>query len=533
MGKRVLFDDEARQALWRGLDQLASAVRITLGPRGRSVVFDRLRGVPAITRDGIAVAQEIELADAFEDVGLRMLREAAFATGQGAGDGTSTATVLAHRMIGEGLRAVASGHHPLALKRGIDRAVAAVCARLAEQARPVGGGHDLERVATIAAGDRALGEMVAHALERAGRDGVVTVEDGHGLDITLDAVEGARFDGGIVSPYFITDAEQMEAVLEHPLVVLVDGPLLADGEVIPVLEHAARLGRPLLWLCEGVGAEALPVLVVNRLRGRVQSAAVAIPGTPAERRELLDDLALLTGGAVVGADLGRTLERFEPAWFGRARHVVATTEQTTLRQGSGRREPIAAAIAGLRHSIGREENEGGRAVLRRRLGRLAGGIAVLRVGGANEFERQARRAQLEDALGATRAAIEEGVVPGGGLARRRAASAAAALELPAGEAAGRDAVLAALAEPARQIAINAGEEGDAIVARIVDAGAGQGFNARSCRMSDLEADGVLDAAKVVRSALQNAASVAGLVLSTDVLVVDAPAAEPGEGEAAA
>jgi chaperonin GroEL len=533
MAKRVRFDDEARQSLWRGVDQLATAVRITLGPRGRSVVFDRLRGVPAITRDGIAVAQEVELADLFENVGVRMLRDAAFATGQAAGDGTSTATVLAHRMIGAGLGAVANGHHPLSIKRGIDRGVDAVVRRLAEQARPVDGARDLERIAAIAAGDRAMGEMVAHALTRAGRDGVITVEEGHGLDITLDAVEGTRLEGGIASPYFITDAEQMEAVLEHPLLVLVDGPLVLPEHVIPALEHASRLGRPLLWLCEQVGGEALAVLVVNRLRGHTSSAAVALPGGPAARRERLEDLALLTGGTVVAADLGRTMERFEPGWFGRARHAVANTEHTTVLQGGGRHEAIAPVIASLRHAIGRESNDGSRAALQRRLAGLTGGVAAIRVGGANEFERQARRSQLEDALGATRSALEEGVVPGGGVALLRASSAAAELDLARGEAAGRDAVLAALGEPARQIAINAGEDGGAMLVRVVEAGGTFGFNARSCRFGDLEADGILDAAKVVRCALQNAASVAGLILSTNALVVDD--AEPGSdgGEAAA
>lgn len=532
MAKRVRFDDEARLSLWRGVDQLATAVRITLGPRGRSVVFDRLRGVPAITRDGIAVAQEVELADPFENVGVRMLREAAFATGQEAGDGTSTATVLAHRMIGEGLGAVANGHHPLALKRGIDRAVDAVVRRLAAQARAVDGARDLERIATIAAGDRAMGEMVAHALARSGRDGFITVEEGHGLDITLDAVEGTRFDGGIASPYFITDAEQMEAALEHPLLVLVDGPLERPEDVIPALEHASRLGRPVLWLCEQIGGEALTVLVVNRLRGHTTSAAVVVPGGAAQRRERLEDLALLTGGTVVAADLGRAMERFEPAWFGRARHAVSNTEHTTVLQGGGRHESIAPTIAALRHALEREGNEGSRAAMQRRLASLTGGVAAIRVGGANEFERQSRRSQLEDALGATRSALEEGVVPGGGVALLRAAGAAAELDLARGEAAGRDAVLAALSEPARQIAINAGEDGGAMLARVIEAGGMFGFNARSCRVTDLEADGVLDATKVVRCALKNAASIAGLVLSTSTLVVDD--AEPrNEGEAAA
>jgi chaperonin GroEL len=527
MPKRVRFDDEARQSLWRGVDQLASAVRITLGPRGRSVVFDRLNGVPAITRDGIAVAQEIELADPFENVGVHMLREAAFRTGELAGDGTSTATVIAHRVIAEGLQAVAAGHHPMSVRRGIERATEAAVAELARRARPLEDARDLERIAVIAAGERSLGELVAHALERVGRDGVVTVEDGSGLGITLETVEGARFAGGYVSPYFITDADAMQAALEHPLIALVDGPLERAADVVAVLEHATRLARPLLLLCERVGGEALSVLVVNRLRGTASSVAVAVPGTAAERRTVLDDLALLTGAQVVANDLGRAASGFEPGWFGRARHVTVTTEHTTLLQGGGRGEALAARVAALRRELA---SDGGAAV-RERLARLAGGVGVIRVGAATEFERHARRAQLEDALAATRSAIEEGVVPGGGVALLRASDAVRALPLARGEAAGRDAVLAALAEPARQIGLNAGEEAGVVVARVLQGEGGFGFNARTCRYADLEVDGVIDPAKVARCALQNAASIAGLVLTTDALVVDGPEGDGGEAAA--
>ena len=529
MAKRVRFDDDARQSLWRGVDQLASAVRITLGPRGRSVVFDRLHGVPAITRDGIAVAQEVELPDAFENLGVRMLREAAFRTGEVAGDGTSTATVLAHRLIGSGLAAVAAGHHAIAVRRGMDRAVVAAVSALTRSARAIDGPRDLERIAIIASGDRSLGELVAHALGRVGHDGVINVEEGPGLGVSLDVVEGARFAGGYVSPYFITDAGAMEAALEHPLIAFVDGPIEEARDVVAVLEHAARLSRPVLLLCERFGEAALSVLVVNRLRGTAPSVAVALEGTASARRELLEDLALLTGGTVVAADAGRTAANFEPGWFGRARHACSTMDSTTLLQGAGRGEALAARANALRRELaGGGEN----AALRERLGRLAGGIGVIRAGGVTDFQRQARRSQIEDALGATRAALEEGVVPGGGIALLRAAAAVRALTLPAGEAAGRDAVLAALDEPARQIGINAGEEGGVLVARVREGAAGFGFNARTCRYADLEADGVLDPAKVMRCALQNAASIAGLVLTTDVLVVDDDT-PPAEGDAAA
>ena len=529
MPKRVLFDDAARGALWRGMDQLASAVRITLGPRGRSGVFDRLNGVPAITRDGVAVAQEVALADMFENVGVQMLREAAFHTAQQAGDGTTTSTVLAHRLAGGGLAAVANGLHPVAVKRAMDRAVRAAKQAIAEHARPVADGRDLERVAVIAAGDRRLGEMLAHALERVGRLGVVTVEDGRGLDTTLEVLEGTRFDGGYASPYFITDAEDMECSLAHPLVALVDGVLAKPTDVVPMLEAAARQSRPLLVVCEDVGPEALPVFVVNRLRGTAPGAVVKLPQAPAERRELLDDLALLTGASLIAPELGRDPHRFDASWFGRARHATSTMEQTTLLQGGGRSEAVAQRVAQLRRALAVCDLDEDRAVLRARLGRLAGGVAVLHAGGATEFEIHANRSRLEDALAATRSAVEEGVLTGGGIGLYRAGTAVRALECaqPA-ERAGRDIVLAALAEPARQIAVNAGEDAGLLLAALAEHGGDWGFNARTGRYGDLLEQGILDPAKVARCALENASSIAGLVLTTDVLVVEEGEPEAGE-----
>lgn len=530
MGKRVQFDDAARDSLWRGIDQFANAVRITLGPRGRSVVFDRLNGVPAITRDGIAVAGEIELPDPFENLGAHLLRDAAFATAGAAGDGTSTAVVIAHRLIAGGRAAIANGHHPVRVCRGIERAAAAAAAAVAAAARPVGGSRALEQVAVVAAGDRAMGELVAHALERTGHDGVVTVAEGAGLAVTLDVVEGARFAGGYVSPYFITDAEGMTAELEHPLIAVLDGPLERAADVVPMLEHAARLSRPLLVVAERIAEEALSVLVVNRLRGRIPSVAVAIPGVAAERRDLFADLALLTGATVVPVG-GAAAAGFEPSWFGRARRATATTEHTTVLQGGGRGEALAARIASLRrlHELADEDARG---VFRARLARLAGGVAVIRAGGANDFERHTRRSQLEDAVAATAAALEEGIVPGGGVALVRASAAPRALALDGGEAAGRDALVAALAEPLRQIGGNAGEDGGEVVARVGDGAGAYGFDARTGRYGDLFANGVVDPAKVVRCALANAVAVACVVLGTDVLVVDAEEPEAG-GEAAA
>lgn len=528
MGKRVQFDDAARSALWRGVDQLGNAVRITLGPKGRSVVLTHLHAGPTITRDGIAVASEIELPDPFENIGVQMLREAALQTGQSAGDGTSTATVLAHALVGGGLRAVARGCNPVAIQRGLEQSADEAIRALRAQARPVGGAHDLERVATIAAGDRALGELLAHALERVGRAGVVSIEDGRGAGTTLDVVEGARIEAGIASPYFVTDADEMEAAAEHPLVALVDGALEQPADVIPMLEHAARLGRPLLLLCADLSDQALAIVVVNRLRGRVPAIGLKVPGTAAHRREVLDDVAVLTGAAVVTADAGRAAAQFEPAWFGRARRASATLEHLTLLQGGGRSGDLAARIAALDRELAGCRHEGDRARLRARLQRLGGGVALIRVGACTDVERSGRRAQLEDALGATRAALEEGLVPGGGVALVHAARAVRKLDLGPARNIGRDVLLEALEEPARQIGINAGEDGGVLLARIREGQGAFGYNALSGRWGDLVEQGIVDPAKVARLALQSAVSVAGLMLTTDALVVDDGEDEGGE-----
>ena len=520
MAKRVQFDDAARHALWRGVDQLACAVRITLGPRGRSVALHRLHATPTITRDGIAVAQEVELPDPFENLGVQMLREVALQTGQTAGDGTSTATVLAHRIVGAGMQAIAAGHNPMALKRGIDRAVTEAVRALAANARPVREPRDLERVAVIAAGDRMLGEMVAHALERVGRHGVVTVEEGKGVDTTLEVVEGLRFDGGYASPYFITSPEEMECELAHPLVLLVDGALTQAAQLVPALEIASRSARPLLVLCEDIEGEALATLVVNRLRGRIQSCAVKLSGTTIQRREFFDDLALLTGARVVATDTGLLVEQVAPEWLGRAKHVQVGANETTLLQGGGRNGDLQSRLVSLRAEYAEAGHAAERDALRARLARLGGAVAVIRVGGTCELEMHERRSRLEDALGATRAAVEEGIVTGGGVALVRTMDRVRKLDLVRSEAAGRDILLEALAEPARVIAVNAGEEGGVAVERTRSAEGGYGFNAMSLTYGDLGEAGVLDAAKVTRCALQNAASIGTLMLTTDALVVD-------------
>ncbi len=533
MAKRVRFDDEARSALWRGVDQLGSAVRITLGPRGRSVVLTHLHGGPTITRDGVAVAQEIELPDPFENLGVQMLREAAIQTGQAAGDGTTTSTVLGHAIVGGGLRAVAAGRNPVAVQRGLAQAGEEALRALRALAKPVGGTHDLERIAHIAAGDRGLGELLAHALERVGRAGTVTIEEGRSVDTTLDVVEGARIEGGLASPYFITDADEMECSMEHPLVAVFDGTLHGAPDVVPAMEHASRLSRPLLIVCGEIAEEALAVMVVNRLRGRISTAGVQVPGSPAHRREVIEDVAVLTGASIVGAETGRSPGRFEPGWFGRARHASATLEHFTLLQGGGRTEDLAARVSALDRELAACRHEGERARLRARLVRLGGGVAVIRAGAPTDVERSARRAQLEDGLAATRAAVEEGIVPGGGVAFVSAARALRRLDLGTARNVGRDILLAALEEPARQIGVNAGEEGGALLARLRSCGGTYGFNALSGRWGDLVEQGIVDPAKVLRCALQSAVSVGGLLLTTDALVVDdgePEPPEPGAGE---
>ncbi len=521
MGKRVRFDEDARRALWRGIDQLASAVRITLGPRGRSVVLDRAHGhMPAITRDGIAVAQELELPDPFENMGVQMLREVALRTGQEAGDGTSTATVLAHRIVGDGFAAVNAGGNPVAIRRGIDAAVARVLADLAAQARPIADDRDVARVAGLAAGDPVLGEMIAQALRSVGHHGVVSVEEGHGLGVTLEVVDGMRFAGGYASPYFVTDAEDMEVVLEHPLVLVVDGVLSCPSDIVPALELAAAQQQPLLCVCEDIETEALAVMVVNRLRGTAPGVAVRAPGNAAARRELLEDLALVTGATLFGAATGLGVAGVRAEHLGRAWRATASVEQTVVLRGGGRTEALRARMAELERQLRGATLALERDALRARLARLAGVVAVLRVGAPTDVERQAMRSQLEDALAATRAAVEEGIVPGGGVALLRASAGLQSLNLRSIEAAGRDIVAAALAEPARQIAHNAGAESEVVLTRLRAGERWFGYDAMTGEYGELDAAGIVDPAKVARCALQNAGALGGLVLTTDALVVD-------------
>ncbi len=521
MGKRVRFDDDARRALWRGIDQLASAVRITLGPRGRSVVLDRSHGhMPAITRDGIAVAHELELPDPFENMGVQMLREVALRTGQEAGDGTSTATVLAHRIVGDGFAAVAAGGNPVAIRRGIDAAVAAALADLASQARPLEDERDVVRVASLAAGDPMLGEMIAEALRTVGHHGVVSVEEGQGMGVTLEVVDGVRFAGGYASPYFITDAEDMEVVLEHPLVMVVDGVLTRAADIVPALELASSQQRPLLCVCEDIETEALAVMVVNRLRGTAPGVAVRAPGSTAARRELLEDLALVTGATLFGHATGLGAGSVRAEHLGRAWRATASTEHTIVLRGGGRTETVRARMSELEREARDARSTAERDAVRERLARFAGVVAVLRVGAPTDLERHGRRSQLEDALAATRAAVAEGIVPGGGVALLRAGAVVEALSLRSFENAGRDVIAAALSAPARQIAHNAGADGDEVMSRVRSGNGWFGFDAMTGAFGSLDAAGIVDPAKVARCALQHAGALGGLVLTTDALVVD-------------
>ncbi len=526
MGKRIEFDDQARQSLRRGVDQLAGAVRVTLGPRGRNVVIDHLHGVPTITSDGLAIAREIELVNPFENLGAQLVREVAIKTGEVAGDGTTTATVLAHGIVSRGLEAVAAGHNPMALKRGIERAVNLVVEDLKRQARAVDGREDLQRVAVISANDSRIGSLVAEAFDRVGRSGVVTVDEGRGLTDTLEVVEGVRLDYGYVSPYFVTRGEDMTVTLEHPFVLLTSLRLAAAQEVLAVLEHAAQAGRPLVVIAEDIEGEALATMVVNRLRGTIACVGVRLPQSGERGRELLEDLAVLTGATLVTREMGRTLDRLEPGDLGRAQRVVVDRDTTTLIEGGGDARIIRDRIAKLDRAAGAAGPGFERDALRQRVARLSGGIAVVRVGAPTELEMAERRTRYDDALAATRSAVEEGTVPGGGVALLRTAHVLESLSLSEDEQMGVTIVSKALEQPARQIAENAGEPGGVVIERIRGGKDAFGYDALKGRYCDLNAAGIVDPTKVTRCALQHAASIGTLVLTTDAIVVDDSDEEP-------
>ena len=523
MGKRIEFDDEARESLRMGVDQLCRAVRVTLGPRGRNVVIDSTDGAPTITNDGLTIAREIELADPFENMGAQLVREAAVQTGEVAGDGTTTATVLAHTIVLRGLQAVAAGHNPMAVKRGMDRAVAEVVSYLESRARDVSAHEDVARVATVSAGgDAEVGKLVADALQRVGEHGVVTIEEGRGIETTLEVVEGMRFERGYLSPYFVTDPETMRSELDDALVLITTERLSRAEELLAPLEAAARAGRPLLVIAEDIEGEALATLVVNRLRGTVGSLAVRAPESGDRRGQMLDDLSVLTGAAIYSPNLGRSLDAFDAADLGRVKRVVADREVTTLVEGGGDATSARERINELQEQIRECDSTYDRQWFNERLARLTGGVAVLRVGAPTEIEQQLRKGRVEDAVSAARAAVEEGVVPGGGVAYLRTIEMVRNLDLVEDAAVGRDIILEALHAPAAQIAENAGLEGRVVVEKILEGDDAYGFDAVTEEYRDMEEAAIVDPTKVVRCALQHAASIGSMVLTTDAIVVDAP-----------
>ncbi|HME72035.1 MAG TPA: chaperonin GroEL [Myxococcota bacterium] len=529
--KQIAFGETARQRLLRGVDALANAVGVTLGPRGRNVLIEKSWGAPLSTKDGVTVAKEIDIADKQENVGARMVREVASKTSDVAGDGTTTATVLAQAILHEGVRRIASGANPMELKRGIDKAVAAIVEDLARQSQTVRGREQIAQVGTISAnGDTEVGTMLAESMEKVGKEGVITVEEGKGLATELEIVEGMRFDRGYLSPYFVSDPERMEVVLEDPAILIHEKKISAMKDLLPVLEQVARSGKPLLILAEDLEGEALATLVVNKIRGVLKVAAVKAPGFGDRRKAMLQDIAILTGGVAITEDLGRKLETVSLQDMGSARKVVIDRDNTTIIEGRGKKAAIEGRKNQIRKEIEDTTSEYDREKLQERLAKLAGGVAVLRVGAATEAEMKEKKARVEDALHATRAAVEEGIVPGGGVALLRASAVLDSLkDLSEDEKSGVDIVRGASREPLKRIAWNAGIEGSVVVEKVLGGKGAFGFDAATEEYGDLVKAGVVDPTKVVRAALQNAASVAGLMLTTEALVTDKPEKKKGDG----
>jgi chaperonin GroEL len=530
--KEIRYRAEARRSLEQGVDRLANAVRITLGPRGRNVVIEKKWGAPVITNDGVTIAKEIEVEDPFENLGAQLAKEVASKTNDVAGDGTTTATVLAQAMVHEGVRNVAAGANPMGLRRGIEKGVAAAVEALRAQAKEISGQDEIAHVAANSAADAEIGDMIAVAMDKVGKDGVITVEESQTFGLELESVEGMQFDRGYISPYFVTDQDRMEAVLEDPLILFANKKISAVSDLLPVLERVAQAGKPLLIVAEDVEGEALATLVVNKLRGTLRAAAVKAPGFGDRRKAMLEDMAILTGGQVVSDEIGIKLENIELDMLGTARKVVVTKDDTTIVEGSGDSDTIKARINQIRQEIDRTDSDWDREKLQERLAKLAGGVSVLKVGAATEVELKEKKHRIEDALSATRAAVEEGIVPGGGIALIRAESAVdkAALALEGDEQVGARLVLRSLSEPLRWIAQNAGFEGSVVVEHARDAKGSTGFNAATGEYGDLTKAGIVDPLKVTRSALQNAASIAAILLTTEVLVVEKPEEEPPADE---
>jgi chaperonin GroEL len=521
--KTVRFAQEAREKILRGINVLADAVTVTLGPKGRNVVLEKSYGAPTVTKDGVTVAKEIELEDRFENMGAQMVKEVASKTSDVAGDGTTTATVLARSIFTEGIKMVAAGHDPMSLKRGIDRAVAAVVGELKNLSKPTKDRREIAQVGTISANnDSTIGDIIAEAMEKVGKEGVITVEEAKGLETTLEVVEGMQFDRGYLSPYFVTDPERMEAKLEDAYVLIHEKKISSMKDLLPVLESIAKTGKPFLLVSEDVEGEALATLVVNKLRGTLNCVAVKAPGFGDRRKAMLEDIAILTGGKVIAEELGIKLENVTLQDLGRAKRIVVDKDNTTIIDGAGKKADIEGRIKQIRAQIEETTSDYDREKLQERLAKLVGGVAVIRVGAATEIEMKEKKARVEDALHATRAAVEEGVVPGGGVALIRASSALDNLRAGEDEKVGIAIIRKALEDPARWIATNAGWEGSVVVDKIKNNKGPFGFNAASEQFEDLMKAGIIDPTKVVRSALQNAASVASLLLTTECMVAEKP-----------
>ncbi len=523
MAKLISYSEEARQRIKRGVDILARAVSVTLGPRGRNVVIDKKFGAPLVTKDGVTVAKEIDLKDPYENMGAQMVREVAEKTSDNAGDGTTTATVLAQAIVSEGLKNVTAGANPMALKRGIDKASAKIVETIKKMSKAVKGKEDITAVGAISANnDSSIGQLLADALEKVGKEGVITVEEAKGLKTELDVVEGMQFDRGYLSPYFVTDAERMEVVLKEPYILLYEKKVSAVKDLVPVLEKVARLGKPLLIISEDIEGEALATLVVNKIRGVLQIAAVKAPGFGDRRKALMEDIAIITKGKFISEDLGVKLENVDLEMLGTAQRVVIDKDNTTIVGSAGTHKDIKGRCDQIKAEIERSDSDYDKEKLQERLAKLSGGVAVVKVGAATEVEMKEMKARIEDALHATRAAIEEGIVPGGGVALLRSIASLDDIKVSGDEATGLQIVRRALQEPARKIAHNAGVDGSVVVKKILEGKGSFGFNAQTCEYSDLVEDKVIDPAKVVRIAVENACSIAGLILTTECVIADKP-----------
>ncbi|CAM5442625.1 chaperonin GroEL [Streptomyces abikoensis] len=531
MAKIIAFDEEARRGLERGMNQLADAVKVTLGPKGRNVVLEKKWGAPTITNDGVSIAKEIELEDPYEKIGAELVKEVAKKTDDVAGDGTTTATVLAQALVREGLRNVAAGANPMALKRGIEKAVEAVSAALLEQAKDVETKEQIASTASISAADTQIGELIAEAMDKVGKEGVITVEESQTFGLELELTEGMRFDKGYISAYFATDMERMEASLEDPYILIVNSKVSSVKDLLPLLEKVMQSGKPLLIIAEDVEGEALSTLVVNKIRGTFKSVAVKAPGFGDRRKAMLGDIAILTGGTVISEEVGLKLENAGLDLLGRARKVVITKDETTIVDGAGDSEQVQGRVNQIRAEIENSDSDYDREKLQERLAKLAGGVAVIKAGAATEVELKERKHRIEDAVRNAKAAVEEGIVAGGGVALLQASAVFEKLELEGDEATGAAAVKLALEAPLKQISVNAGLEGGVIVEKVRNLTPGHGLNAATGEYVDMIAEGIIDPAKVTRSALQNAASIAALFLTTEAVIADKPekaaAAAPG------